>query len=76
VPWIGSLVKFQPDTATVTTLPWVVKFHILGGFAIIAVFPFTRLVHAVIWPITYLWRPHQVVIWNRNRTGTGRKAPR
>jgi nitrate reductase gamma subunit len=76
VPWIGSLVKFQPDTATVTTLPWVVKFHILGGFAIIGVFPFTRLVHAVIWPITYLWRPHQVVIWNRKRTGTGRKAPR
>ncbi len=68
VPWIVSLVKLQPEVATVTTLPWVVKLHILGGFLLIAVFPFTRLVHAVIWPITYLWRPYQVVVWNRERT--------
>jgi nitrate reductase gamma subunit len=67
VPWIVSLVKLQPEVATVTTLPWVVKLHILGGFLLIAVFPFTRLVHAVIWPITYLWRPYQVVVWNRER---------
>ncbi len=70
VPWIVSLVTFQPDAATVTTLPWVVKLHILGGFLLIAVFPFTRLVHAVIWPITYLWRPHQVVVWNRRAPDT------
>jgi nitrate reductase gamma subunit len=70
VPWIVSLVTLQPDVATVTTLPWVVKLHMLGGFLLIAVFPFTRLVHAVIWPVTYLWRPHQVVVWNRKLTRT------
>ncbi len=70
VPWIVSLVKFQPEVDTVTTLPWVVKFHILGGFMLIAVIPFTRLVHATIWPVTYLWRPHQVVVWNRRETST------
>jgi nitrate reductase gamma subunit len=42
----------------------------LGGFLLIAVFPFTRLVHAVTVPITYLWRPYQVVIWNRRLTRT------
>ncbi len=75
VPWIISLVTFQPEVASVTALPWVVKLHILGGFLLIAVFPFTRLVHAVIWPITYLWRPYQVVVWNRERvrTASGRK---
>lgn len=65
VPWMISLVTFRPEIATVITLPWVIKLHFLGGFLIIAVFPFTRLVHAVIIPVTYLWRPHQVVIWNR-----------
>ena len=65
VPWLMSLVKFQPDTTFVTSLPWLVKLHMLGGFAIIAVFPFTRLVHVVTVPVTYLWRPYQVVIWNR-----------
>ena len=27
---------------------------------------FTRLVHVFAIPIEYLWRPYQVVIWNRN----------
>ncbi len=70
VPWMTSLAKFQPEIATVTTLPWVVKLHMLGGFLLIAVFPFTRLVHAVIVPVTYLWRPHQVVTWNKRPTRT------
>lgn len=65
VPWLMSLAKLSPDTELVTSLPWVVKLHMLGGFAIIALFPFTRLVHLVTFPITYLWRPYQVVVWNR-----------
>jgi nitrate reductase gamma subunit len=70
VPWMVSLVTLRPDIATMTTLPWVVKLHFLGGFLLIAIFPFTRLVHAVTVPITYLWRPYQVVIWNRRPTRT------
>ncbi len=69
VPWLTSLVKFSPETTFVTSLPWVVKLHMLGGFMIIAIFPFTRLVHIVTVPITYLWRPYQVVIWNRRTRG-------
>ncbi len=70
VPWLQSLVTFQPDIATVTTLPWVVKLHMLGGFLVLAVFPFTRLVHAVTFPVRYLWRPYQVVVWNRRPART------
>lgn len=65
VPWLTSLAALSPDTRYVTALPLVVKLHMLGGFVIIALFPFTRLVHLVTFPITYLWRPHQVVIWNQ-----------
>lgn len=65
VPWLVSLAVFQPQIQYVTVLPWVVKLHMLTGFLIIALFPFTRLVHLFTFPITYLWRPYQVVIWNR-----------
>lgn len=68
VPWLVSLVTLNPQIQYVTALPWVVKLHMLGGFFIIALFPFTRLVHLVTFPIPYLWRPYQVVIWNRRST--------
>ena len=66
VPWLASLVMLDPQIQFVTALPFVVKFHMLGGFILIAIFPFTRLVHLVTFPIAYLWRPVQVVIWNLN----------
>lgn len=65
VPWMYSLAIFEPQIHYVTALPWVVRLHMLGGFVIVLLFPFTRLVHLVTFPITYLWRPLQVVIWNR-----------
>lgn len=74
VPWLRSLILLDPEIQYVTVLPWIVKLHMLGGFVLLALFPFTRLVHIVTFPITYLWRPYQVVIWNRRvrRTiGTG-----
>lgn len=65
VPWIASLLKFNPQLQYVVDLPLAVKFHMLFGFVIIGLFPFTRLVHIVALPIQYLWRPLQVVIWNK-----------
>lgn len=65
VPWLFSLARLDPQTQYVSSLPWAVKLHMLGGFLLIALFPFTRLVHVVTVPISYLWRPYQVVIWHR-----------
>lgn len=65
VPWLISLATLSPQAQYVSVLPFIVKLHMLGGFLIIALFPFTRLVHFVTFPITYFWRPYQVVIWNR-----------
>lgn len=67
VPWLASLLTFSPQIQYVTSLPLVAKLHIIGGFLVILLFPFTRLVHVVTVPIGYLWRPFQVVIWNRPR---------
>ncbi len=68
-PWLASLLKLNPQIQSVTALPLVVKIHMLGAFLIVAIFPFTRLVHLVTFPIPYLWRPYQVVIWNLNPKG-------
>ena len=65
VPWLVSLFTLNPQVQTIAALPWLVKLHFLGGFIIVGLFPFTRLVHFIAFPITYLWRPYQVVIWNR-----------
>ncbi|MFQ5659649.1 MAG: respiratory nitrate reductase subunit gamma [Gammaproteobacteria bacterium] len=67
VPWIVSLLKFQPRIEYVTDLPLFVRFHLLLGFGVIGVFPFTRLVHIISFPFRYLSRPLQVVIWNQKR---------
>ncbi|HEY7837014.1 MAG TPA: respiratory nitrate reductase subunit gamma [Terriglobales bacterium] len=72
VPWFWSLARFHPDASTVADLPRFVLFHFVVGFAIIFIFPFTRLVHLVKMPVHYLWRPYQRVVWYR-QPGAGRK---
>lgn len=68
VPWIHSLFKLNPQVEYVVNLPFVVKAHAVFGFFLIALFPFTRLVHVVTYPVTYLWRSYQLVLWNRRPT--------
>jgi len=65
VPWLHSLVKLNPKPEYMVSLPAIVKLHAVGGFLLIALFPFTRLVHIVSAPVTYLWRSYQLVVWNR-----------
>ena len=65
VPWLHSLFKLNPKVEYMASLPTVVQIHTVLGFAIVALFPFTRLVHIVTFPVTYLWRSYQVVVWNR-----------
>lgn len=67
-PWLESLLRLNPQIAPLVPLPWLIKLHFAGGFVILALLPFTRLIHAVTLPIGYLWRPYQVVIWNRRQT--------
>jgi nitrate reductase gamma subunit len=48
-------------------MPWTIKYHVVGAFLIIALIPFTRLVHVLVLPLHYLVRPYQRVIWNWKR---------
>lgn len=67
VPYLRSLLVFNPDISQLSTWPLVVKLHVLGAYSLIAVFPFTRLVHLLVLPLHYLWRPYQKVVWNLER---------
>jgi nitrate reductase gamma subunit len=65
VPWLWSLLKLNPRVEYLAALPVVVKVHAVNAFLLVALFPFTRLVHAASIPLAYLGRAWQVVIWNR-----------
>jgi len=68
-PWLRSLVQLNPDISTLTPLPFLVKLHFFNAFVVIGLFPFTRLVHIFTVPPGYLWKPYQLVIWHRAKTG-------
>ena len=62
-PYLWGLLTFNPDITYIVAMPWLVKFHLVGAYVIIAAFPFTRLVHILVVPNQYLWRKPQVVRW-------------
>lgn len=66
-PWVVSLATFQPAPQYVSALPWIPKLHFLNAILLLAIFPFGRLVHMVSFPIGYLWRSFQLVIWTRRK---------
>ncbi len=57
-PWLWSVVKLQPDPSFMKGIPLVNKLHIIIALIFFAYFPFTKLVHAFTYPISYLWRPY------------------
>ncbi|MGD9598001.1 MAG: respiratory nitrate reductase subunit gamma [Steroidobacteraceae bacterium] len=64
VAYVQGVVLFRSDNAALLQgTPWVYQLHILLGFTIFLVSPFTRMVH--IWSgvasLAYLFRPYQLV---------------
>ena len=62
-PWLWFLATLSPNWSYMVSLPLLVKLHAVSAFALIALIPFTRLIHIVSTPLPYLWRPYQVVMW-------------
>jgi nitrate reductase gamma subunit len=63
-PYLHSIFRFQPDVAAVANLPVMVQIHIISAFLMVGMIPFTRFMHFLVYPLAYLWRPTQLVIWN------------
>src|SRR3990167_9907769 len=66
-PYLWSIVKLNPQIEAVNAIPLVIKAHIVGAFVILGMIPFTRLVHFLVAPFHYIFRPYQLVIWTWNR---------
>jgi nitrate reductase gamma subunit len=61
-PYLLSLFILQPRPELVAPMPFVVQLHVFNFFLLLAVFPFSRLVHIITYPLGYLFRPWQIVV--------------
>ena len=59
-PWLRSILTFAPQAEAMPTVPLAFRLHIVAGFLLFAIWPFTRLVHAVTIPGQYPTRPYIV----------------
>ncbi|WP_124053979.1 respiratory nitrate reductase subunit gamma [Arcanobacterium ihumii] len=59
-PWLRSVLFFQPDPSLLDGVPTAFKLHIIAGFLLFAIWPFTRLVHVVSMPLGYPTRPYVI----------------
>ena len=57
VPYIWSILSFNPQPDYMIDLPPVLKLHVAGAFLIIALVPFTKLVHLLFLPIDFVKDP-------------------
>ena len=74
-PWIRQLIILQPQPALMADVPLLFQLHVLSAFALLALWPFTRLVHVFSAPVGYLFRPY-VVYRSRDAERGARPARR
>ena len=66
-PYLKSLFVFNPDITAVSSIPLLVKIHVISAFILIGMIPFTRFMHFLVYPFAYFFRRYQYVIWNWDR---------
>lgn len=65
--WFRSLFLLQPQPHIMVEVPLAFQLHIIAGFVLFCVWPFTRLVHVVSAPVGYFTRPYVVYRTRDNR---------
>lgn len=61
-PYIASLFILQPRVELVAPMHWLIKLHVINFYILLLVYPFSRLVHILTYPLAYLFRPWQLVV--------------
>lgn len=59
-PWFRSLFTINPQPELMVGVPWTFQAHGLFVLVLVAIWPYTRLVHMFSAPIGYLTRPYIV----------------
>ena len=63
VPYLWSVVSFDPQLGYVADFPLAVKLHAACAFLIVALLPFTKLVHMLYLPFDFLKDPPILYRW-------------
>lgn len=63
--WFRSLLIFRPEAGFMSAVPVAFQLHVLSGFLIFAMWPFTRLVHVWSVPLNYVGRSY--ILYRKNR---------
>ncbi|WP_409234283.1 respiratory nitrate reductase subunit gamma [Streptomyces sp. PA5.6] len=74
-PWARSLFTLQPDIDRMAGVPVLYEIHAVIGMVLIALVPFTRLIHMFSAPVQYLFRPY-VVYRSRDPKRVGARPDR
>ncbi len=70
--WFRGLFAGDPDVRAIAHAPFLYQLHATAAWAVLVVWPFSRLVHAWSAPVWYLWRPFVVY---RSRVPTRPNEP-
>jgi nitrate reductase gamma subunit len=55
--WFRGLLLLRPQPSLMAGAPLLLQIHTAAAFALVAIWPFTRLVHALAVPIGLVWQP-------------------
>lgn len=66
-PYLRSLLFLSPDLGFVAAAPLLIKIHIANAFILLAYLPYSKLVHAIVVPLFYLWRAPITYRWRTRR---------
>ncbi|MDO5646290.1 MAG: respiratory nitrate reductase subunit gamma [Dermabacter sp.] len=72
--WFRQVFYLQPDPALMAEVPFTFQMHAFLGFALLAIWPLTRLVHVFSMPLMYVFRPYIVYRSKDAASTVGRKA--
>ncbi len=67
-PYVRSIFVFDPQIDAIASVNSLsLKIHVISAFSIIGLIPFTRFMHFLVYPVDYIWRSYQQVMWNWDR---------
>jgi NNP family nitrate/nitrite transporter-like MFS transporter len=75
VPWLRSLAALDPAPGFAAVLPAPVKLHATLAFVLLALLPFSRLVHVVAFPFRFALGVRGRTIWTRAPAGVTLPRP-
>ncbi|WP_332673867.1 respiratory nitrate reductase subunit gamma [Aromatoleum sp.] len=59
--WVQSVLTLQPQPSLLADVEPVFRLHMVLGMTVFLLFPFTRLVHILTAPLSYVGRAYQIV---------------